>query len=57
MPIPNPIKHPIAPVVHTVAAVVNPLIVSPSLNIRPAPRNPIPETIRLIINIVNNVPL
>ena len=43
--IPMPIKAPIAADTQIVAAVVKPCISSPFLNIIPAPRKPIPETI------------
>lgn len=37
-------KLPIAALHHTVAAVVSPCTLNPSLNIMPAPKNPIPVT-------------
>ena len=51
--IPAPQRQPMAAEHQTVAAVVRPLIVSPSLKIIPAPRKPIPDTTCAMIRLLS----
>ena len=50
---PYPQRQPIAAEHQTVAAVVSPLTVSPSLKMIPAPKKPIPETTWAMIRLLS----